>query len=115
MSTLPFGSSEEVWLARAICITAISATEPGPEGQGSPAREKQSKGTSISENRKKPVVFVERDFMGCLISSFDGRQDARNERGVNRGSEKSSAKPVMLVRRDRSGKEIGRASCRERV
>jgi hypothetical protein len=68
MSTLPFGNSVEVWLARAICIAAISATEPVPEGQGTPTSEKQSKGTNISDSSKKPAVVVDREFMVRLPS-----------------------------------------------
>jgi hypothetical protein len=68
MSTLPFGNSVEVWLARAVCIAAISATVPVPEGQGAPTTEKQSKGTSISESSKQPPVFVTRDFMPDLAN-----------------------------------------------
>jgi hypothetical protein len=69
--TLPFGNSVEVWLARAICIAAISATEPVPEGQGAPASEKQTKGTTINESNKKLAVFAEREFMARLTGWFN--------------------------------------------
>ncbi|MGB6597340.1 MAG: hypothetical protein WBE70_09470, partial [Candidatus Acidiferrum sp.] len=52
MSTLPFGRSVELWLARAMCMAATSDTEPGTDGHGVSPREKNNTGKSISESRR---------------------------------------------------------------
>src|SRR5690242_8738344 len=83
ISTLPEGRSVALWLARAICIAAISVTVPGPDGQGAPGRENASTGTRINPSEKKYLVFMRRKFMEFLLDLLSGVHDAARRRGVN--------------------------------
>jgi hypothetical protein len=83
-------------------IAAISETAPVPEGQGTPASETQTVGTSISENRKQPAAFVERKFMTRPQFDFAEVQDVWKRVSVNK---KCGTK--------RRGKLVGRESCRK--